>query len=244
AVEAEKVPSGMGRGRAGPQLVLPRSAERGRYLGARRHSLHVENAERALLALELRWRQLLELEAARELCGGRFADQNLTRRSNAAEPRTGVRSVSDHRVGERLGAADVAGDQRPGVDPDPNGQRRLVHLDPLAVETTEDFELLQSAAHAAQRVVWMRDRRTPQRHDAVAHELVERPFVLEQRLDHLLEVLVEHLDDALGGRAFAHAREPADVGVEDGALLHQLPALFHLELARQDTLGDVWRQQP
>ena len=53
-----------------------------------------------------------------------------------------------------------------------------------------------SSAHctAADCVVGVAYGRAPERHDAVAHELVERAFVLEDRLDHLLEVLVQHLD--------------------------------------------------
>jgi hypothetical protein len=39
-------------------------------------------------------------------------------------------------------------------------------------------------------------------------------------LDHLLEVLVQHLDDQLWLCALAHAREAADVAVEHRALGH------------------------
>ena len=46
-----------------------------------------------------------------------------------------------------------------------------------------------------------------------------------------------------GRRALAHAREAADVGVEDGALLDELAALLHLELAGDHALGDVRREQ-
>ena len=88
----------------------------------------------------------------------------------------------------------------------------------------------------------MDDGCAPERHDAVAHELVEGAFVLEHRFDHVLEVLVEHLDDALGGRPLAHAREAADVGVEDRAFGHELAALLDLELSRKHALGDVGRQ--
>ena len=72
----------------------------------------------------------------------------------------------------------------------------LSALDALAVELAEHLHLLERALHAADGVVGVGDGRAPEGHDPVAHELVERAFVLEDRLDHQLEVLVEHLDDA------------------------------------------------
>src|SRR5687768_18169152 len=89
----------------------------------------------------------------------------------------------------------------------------------------------------------MRYWRAPERHDPIAHELVERALVLEHGLDHLLEVLVQHLDQRLRPGAFAHPRETADVGVEHRALLHERSALLDLELAAEHALGDVRRKQ-
>ena len=57
-------------------------------------------------------------------------------------------------------------------------------------------------------------RRAEQRDDLVADELVERALVLEEHVDHQLEVLVEHADDLLRRARLAHRGEAADVGEE------------------------------
>ena len=66
----------------------------------------------------------LPLQAAER----RLANQDLAGGRDAAQARAGVRGVPDHGVRERLGAADVAGDHRPGVDADADRQRRQVAL--------------------------------------------------------------------------------------------------------------------
>ena len=47
-------------------------------------------------------------------------------------------------------------------------------LDAAAVEPPEHFHLLERALDGADGVVGVHDRGAPERHDPVAHELVER----------------------------------------------------------------------
>jgi hypothetical protein len=114
----------------------------------------------------------------------------------------------------------------------------------LAVQEAERVAHLQRALDARDGVVRLDHGRAPEGHDAVAHELVEGAAVLEDRLDHLLEVLVQHLDEHLRRLHLAHRGEAADVAVEDGALLDALAAGLHLELAADHALGEVRREQP
>src|ERR1019366_1155439 len=196
-----------------------------------------------LFSLERSRLDLFELEARAQLRQRGLADDDLPRRRARAEPRARVRGVADGGVRERLRAADIPDDARPRVDPEAYREGRLADPDAFAIEPPEDLHLLERALHAAYGVVPVDHGGAPERHDPVAHELVERALVLEERLDHELEVLVEHLDQRLGRGALAHRGEAANVAVVDGQLLDQLPALLHLELPRDHLLRDVRRDE-
>src|SRR5579883_2737146 len=190
--------------------------------GARFFSQDVEAAHRLLLALEGPGVDLLVIEAIAEPRQRGLADDDLAGQGARAQPGAGVRRVADDRVRERLRAADVTDDARARVDADADGERGLSVCDALPVEAAERLHLIERALHASDGIVPVGEGSAPEGHDAVAHELVERPLVLEQRLDHELEVLVQHLDDHFGRRALAHRGEAADVAVEDGQLLDEL----------------------
>src|ERR1700722_8833120 len=94
----------------------------------------VEPAHRLLLALQGARLDLFELEPPAQLRQRRLADDDLPGQGARAEARAGVRRVADGRVRERLRAADVADDPRPGMDAQADRQRRLAGRDALAVE--------------------------------------------------------------------------------------------------------------
>jgi hypothetical protein len=129
------------------------------------------------------------------------------------------------------------------VDADADVERGHPAALPVAVEARQRVHLLEGALDRAHRTVGVRHRRAPEGHDPVAHELVERPLLPEDHLDHELEVLVQDVDHHLRGDALAHARETADVAVEDRALLDVGAALLHVELAGDHLLGHVRRQE-
>src|SRR5690606_25278708 len=160
-------------------------------------AFHVEDTERTLLAAELGRRELLNVELSPEAGQRRFTDQDLTGPGDPAEPRARVHRVADDRVAERLAAPDVPGDQRARVDADADRERQEAVLRAPVVEPLEHFHLLEGAGDGEQRIVRVHDRGTPQGHDPVAHELVERAFEFEHRLDHQLEILVQELDERL-----------------------------------------------
>jgi len=63
-------------------------------------------------------------------------------------------------------------------------------------------------------VLGVLERRVVERHDAVAHVLVDRAPVLEHDLGHLRQVLAEHHLDLLRLEPLGDRREAADVGKE------------------------------
>jgi hypothetical protein len=95
-------------------------------------------------------------------------------------------------------AADRADHHLPGVQPDPDVDRDATR--PL------DFGsiLLHRALHGQRRIagahgmVFMADRGAKQRHDAVAHDLIHRPFIAVHRVHHPLQHGVEKLARLLG----------------------------------------------
>ena len=86
-----------------------------------------------------------------------------------------------------------------------------------AVELLERLQHRDRARDRLERRVVDRDRRAEQADDLVADELVERAGVLEEDVDHHLEVLVERVDDLLRRATVRHRREAADVGEQHRA---------------------------
>ena len=54
-------------------------------------------------------------------------------------------------------------------------------------------------------------RRVPDRNDLIADVLVDGPVPLENQGAHLVQVLLDHLEDVLSGHRLGHRCEPADV---------------------------------
>src|SRR5258705_6292010 len=107
----------------------------------------------------------------------------------SAEPVRGVHGVPDDGVLEPAIGPDVSGEYLAEVDCDSDLDLGTPLLLPLGVELFQLCELIDGTAHRAVGVVFVRDRRAPQRHDRVAHELVERAAVLEHLVHHLGEIL-------------------------------------------------------
>src|SRR5262249_25970666 len=143
-------------------------------------ALDVVDPERLLLVLQVRSRQLLEAELAAEVLARLLRDEDLPRGRDAAQAGAGVGRVGDDRGRQRLRAADVAGDEGAGVDADADLEREDAAHRALAVEPRQPLHHLDGAADGADRVVRALQRRAEERHDPVAHELVERPVVAEQ----------------------------------------------------------------
>ena len=116
-------------------------------------------------------------------------------------------------------AADRAHDDIAGVEPDAD-----LHLHALRAA-----KLLRVAPHGvlhperrvagAHGVVLVRDRRPEQRHDPVAHDLVDGALVAVDGLHHPLEDGVQKLPRLLGIAIGQQLHRALEVGEEDGDLL-------------------------
>ena len=117
--------------------------------------------------------------------------------------------------------------------PDPDGGLLEVHL--VLIEDEEHLAHAEGDAHRTQLVAVLVERGVELDQDAVADELVEDPFELDDRVDHVFEVAVDHLHEEVRPDAFREAGEVPDVGHHD-----REDALFatELDLAGEDRIGD------
>ena len=94
----------------------------------------------------------------------------------------------------------------------------------------------QRGVAGAHRVVLVRQRRAEQRHDPVAHHLVDGALVAVDGLHHVLEHGVEELAGLLGIAVGEQLHRALEVGEEDG---HLLALALERGLGGQDLLGEV-----
>src|SRR5215467_3800083 len=97
----------------------------------------------------------------------------------------------------------------------------------------------QGSITSTDRVIFMRERGTEQRHDPVTHHLVHRPLVVVNRLHHALEHRIEKLAGLLGIAIGEELHRPSEVGEEDGDLL-ALP--FQGRFGGEDSFGQLRRR--
>ena len=90
----------------------------------------------------------------------------------------------------------------------------------------------------AERVILECERRSEQRHDAVAHDLVYRAFVPVHGLHHPLEHWIEDLSRVFRVAIDEQFHRALQVGEEDGDLL---ALAFEGALRREDLLGEMPR---
>jgi hypothetical protein len=84
----------------------------------------------------------------------------------------------------------------------------------------------------------MGHRRAEQRHDPVAHDLVDRALVAVDGLHHPLEHRVQELGGLLGVPVGQQLHRPLEVGEEEGDLL---ALAFEGALGSEDLLGEMFR---
>jgi hypothetical protein len=88
-------------------------------------------------------------------------------------------------------------------------------------------------------VVLVRDRRSEERHDPVAHDLVHRALVAMDGVHHELEDRVEQLARLLGVPVGDQLHRALEVGEEHGDLF---PLALEGGLGGEDPLGEVLRR--
>jgi hypothetical protein len=85
-------------------------------------------------------------------------------------------------------------------------------------------------------VILVGQRRPEERHDAIAHDLIDRAFVAVDRLHHPLEHGIEELARLLRVAVGEQLHRALEVGEEDGDLL---ALAFESALGGQNLLGEV-----
>ena len=96
---------------------------------------------------------------------------------------------------------------------------------------------IRSAAVArSHRVILVRKRRTEERHNAVAHHLVDGPLVAVDGLHHVLEYGIEQLPRLLGIAVGEELHRALEIGEQHGDLL---ALAFESSLGGEDSLGEV-----
>ena len=122
------------------------------------------------------------------------------------------------------------------VDPDPDLDRDAVR--PLYLVTVPAHPLLhaQGRVAGADRVVLVRDGRAEERHDPIAHDLIDGALVAVNRLHHVLQHRVEELACLLRVAVGEQLHRALQVGEQHG---HLLALAFQGGLRGEDLLGEV-----
>jgi hypothetical protein len=141
--------------------------------------------------------------------GGR-PHEHLAGLGGGLQPRRHVHGVAHRRV---LAARPQGADEHlAAVDADAHAHG---HADLGAVHRQRRLHL-EGGAHGSLGVVLMGDRGAEQRHDLVAHDLVDPPTVVPDVGDEPLEPAVDEVLQLLRVGPFGKGREPDEVGEHDG----------------------------
>jgi hypothetical protein len=220
AADEPRQPPSDGRLQAGPRLAGPRHLVDLHRLG---EAPHRHGAERLHLDVALDQRQRLGRDHDRAGIG------------DLLHPRGQVRSLSHRGVVHVEIAADGAHDDLPGVQPDTD-------LDHGRVRASYVFRvLLHAFLHPDRRiagphgVVLMGERRAEQRHDPVAHHLVDRALIAVDGLHHPFEHRIEEFAGLLGIAISEQLHGALEVGEEHG---HLLALAFERGFRVDDPLGE------
>ena len=145
-----------------------------------------------------------------------------------------VRGLAHRRVVHVQVAADGPHHHLARVEAHPDRHRRRL----AGLVAADGWLHGEGGVAGAERVVFVGDRGAEQRHDAVAHDLVDGAVEAVDRLHHPLEHGVEHLTGVLGVALGQQLEGPLEVGEEHGHVLalsqERLPGL-------EDLLGEMAR---
>src|SRR5215213_6667680 len=153
----------------------------------------------------------LRLVGAR-LPHGYVRGEDLPARRRSLQPLGDVHRVAEHCVVQSPWAAESSCDHRPGVDSDPNLERRKTLLYRLLIEGHLPTLHGGRADQRPARVIGTRTGRAEDRHHRVAGELVQHATVAGNDLDHGLQVAPDRVDDLPWREPFGQRGEPTDVG--------------------------------
>ena len=171
-----------------------------------RETLHRDGPERPHLDVAFGQRQRMRRDHDRAGVG------------DLLHPRGQMRRLADGRVVHVEIAADGPYHDFPGVQPDADldhSRVRTPHLLRVCLHALLHPERGIAGAHG---VILMGQRRPEERHDAVAHHLVDRALVPMDRLNHSLENGIENLARFLGVTVGEQLHGAFEIGKEHGDL--------------------------
>src|SRR5579872_4130627 len=145
---------------------------------------------------------------------GRRDDRGAIELVEPFEPAGEVHFVAKQGVGEALGRADIADQHLAGAEPDPGVKDRLSRHG-FGRELRQEALRLQRREAGFARMVGQILGGVEERHDSVAHELVDRAAMARERPGHQLEIAPHRLDQAVGLDPLRHRGEIRNVGEMD-----------------------------
>ncbi|MNX73921.1 hypothetical protein D3C86_1053380 [compost metagenome] len=176
-------------------------------------------------ALDLHRLEGGEVHGVARMAIGLVRDQDLPRPRGPFHLLSEVDRLAHDRVVALLGAADRAGDDQAGMDPDADleddARVRLQLLGELARRPLH----LACGADRPLRIVLVRDGGPEEGHDRVPDVLVDHPAKAVDGLGEHLEEAVDDLGDGFGVELLAHGGETGDVG-EKHRHLPAIPCRF------------------
>ena len=160
------------------------------------------------------------------------------RRRELLHSRREMGRLSHRRVVHSQVAANGADHDIAGVDADPD-----LNLDPMAAAhflSVAVDQVLHSerGVAGANRMVLVRQRRSEQRHDAVAHDLIDRALIAMNRLHHVRKDWIDDLSRFLGITVGQQFHRTFDVGEQHR---YVLALTFKRGLRADDLLGEIFR---
>ncbi len=212
----------------------------GRRLQARprrAHPRHLVNRHRLRQPLDRHRAERRHGDVALDQVQGRARDQDAARARELFQPRRQVCRLTDRRVVHVEIAVDGPHDDLARVEPDPD-----LHVDtvrPARLRRVALHELLhpQRRVAGADGMVLVGHRRAEQRHDPIAHHLVDGALVAVDRLHHPLEDGVQELPGLLGIPIGEELHRAFHVGEQHR---HLLALALQCGSGNEDLLGEVF----
>lgn len=153
-----------------------------------------------------------ELAVWGEVGVGGVVDEDLAGGGDAAEAGGEIDAVTEDGVVESFFGTHAAGDDGAGGDADADFEWEMNDL----VELAAGFAHGEGAADGAEGVVCGGFGGAEEDHDHVAHKFVDGAAVLVGDLGECGHVLIQEVDDLMGGQLFADRGEATDIAEEHG----------------------------
>ena len=156
--------------------------------------------------------------------------------------RVAFRNIRTHRADDHLACRNTD----PKIDIEIASALAEFRHDLFAKFTEMGYSVESSLAGQRRMGVLRGERRPPERHDRIAHELVDHPVVIRNCLRHVIEEPVDHPHEFVWAKLFRDRREPLQVDEHDRHFA-ALPALLgnfrRIEQTGDDTGIEIFAER-